>query len=103
MAVFNLENLFNGIDGNVPALEGKIEEYRHNLAAAKEQYEKPFAYEEELKTKTARQFELNALLDLENEMAADVDLCDEPEMMESQTGMHVAEEVLPYGGRAVNR
>ena len=98
-----LENLFNGIDGNVPALEGKIEEYRHNLAAAKEQYEKPFAYEEELKTKTARQFELNALLDLENEKAADVDLCDEPEMMESQTGMHVAEEVLPYGGRAVNR
>ena len=46
----------------------------------KEEYEKPFAYAEELREKIARQCELNAQLDLENGNAADVDLCETEEL-----------------------
>ena len=61
-----LENLFNGIDENIDFLEKKIESYKLDMEASKAEYEKPFAYEEELKSKIARQYELNAQLDLEN-------------------------------------
>lgn len=61
-----LENLFNGIQENIGFLEGKLEKYRLDMEQAKLEYEKPFQYGEELKTKLARQFELNNLLDLEN-------------------------------------
>ena len=55
-------------------LEKKIEQYHHDLDSSKEEYEKPFAYEKELQEKLARQFELNAQLDLENAKVADSDL-----------------------------
>ena len=61
-----LENLFNGIQGNIGFLEERLEKYRLDMEQAKLEYGKPFQYEEELKTKLARQFELNNLLDLEN-------------------------------------
>lgn len=61
-----LENLFNGIQGNISFLEERLEKYRLDMEQAKLEYGKPFQYEEELKTKLARQFELNNLLDLEN-------------------------------------
>ncbi len=61
-----LENLFNGIQGNIGFLEERLEKYRLDMEQAKIEYGKPFQYEEELKTKLARQFELNNLLDLEN-------------------------------------
>ena len=69
-----LENCFNGIHENEEYLLKKIEQYENDLVASKEEYEKPFAHEEELKEKLSRQFELNALLDLENEKVADADL-----------------------------
>lgn len=71
-----IENLFNGIQDNVEFLEKKIERYKLDLAASKEEYEKPFMYEEELKQKIARQNELNAQLDLENGKVDDMDLCE---------------------------
>lgn len=43
----------------------RLEKYRLDMEQAKLEYEKPFQYEEELKTKQARQFELNTLLDLD--------------------------------------
>ena len=61
-----LENLFNGIQEKIEFLEGRLEQYRIDMGQAESEYEKPFQYEEELKTKMARQFELNNLLDMEN-------------------------------------
>lgn len=62
-----LENLFNGIQGTIGFLEERLEKYRLDMEQAKIEYEKPFQYEEELKTKLTRQFELNNLLDMENQ------------------------------------
>lgn len=61
-----LENLFNGIQDTIGFLEEKLEGYRLDMEQSKVEYGKPFQYEEELKTKLARQFELNNLLDMEN-------------------------------------
>ena len=90
-----LENCFNGIHENEEYLLKKIEQYENDLAASKEEYEKPFAHEEELKEKLSRQFELNALLDLENEKVADADLGG----MEEEKSLNVAENEVPYQTR----
>ena len=73
-SMVKLENLFNGLHENIDFLEKKIEQYQNDLEASKEEYDKPFAYSEELEQKLARQCELNAQLDLENAQAMDVDL-----------------------------
>ena len=90
-----LENCFNGIHENEEYLLKKIEQYKNDLVASKEEYEKPFAHEEELKEKLSRQFELNALLDLENEKVADADLGG----MEEEKSLNVAENEVPYQTR----
>ena len=90
-----LENCFNGIHENEEYLLKKIEQYENDLVASKEEYEKPFAHEEELKEKLSRQFELNALLDLENEKVADADLGG----MEEEKSLNVAENEVPYQTR----
>ena len=90
-----LENCFNGIHENEEYLLKKIEQYENDLAASKEEYEKPFMHEEELQQKLARQFELNAQLDLENEKVADADLGG----IEEEKSMNVAENQLPYQTR----
>lgn len=73
-SMVKLENLFNGLHENVDFLEKKIEQYQNDLEASKAEYDKPFAYSEELEQKLARQCELNAQLDLENSKAVDADL-----------------------------
>ena len=45
-------------------IETKIEEYKRNMEQSRLEYEKLFPYEEQLKSKLSRQFELNSLLDL---------------------------------------
>ncbi len=90
-----LENCFNGIHENEEFLLKKIEQYENDLAASKEEYEKPFGHEEELREKLSRQFELNALLDLENEKVADADLGG----IEEEKSMSVAEKEVPYETR----
>ena len=90
-----LENCFNGIHENEEFLLKKIEQYENDLKASKEEYEKPFMHEEELQEKLSRQFELNALLDLENEKMADADLGG----MEEDKSMNVAENEVPYQTR----
>lgn len=52
-------------------------------------------HEEELAEKLARQFELNAQLDLENEKVADADLGG----LEEEKSMNVAETQVPYETR----
>lgn len=96
-----LENLFNGIQEKISFLEERLEKYRLDMEQAKAEYEKPFQYEEELKTKQARQFELNALLDMENRKASE-----EERSLEQQSGQvpHVAEPSNGYGtGREEKR
>ena len=64
------------------------------MEQAKREYEKPFQYEEELKTKLARQFELNNLLDMENREPSVEERSlegQEPEIS------HVAEPSYEYG------
>ena len=90
-----LENCFNGIHENEEYLLKKIDQYENDLAASKEEYEKPFMHEEELQQKLSRQFELNAQLDLENEKVADADLGG----IEEEKSMNVAENQLPYQTR----
>lgn len=90
-----LENCFNGIHENEEYLLKKIEQYENDLAASKEEYEKPFMHEEELQQKLSRQFELNVQLDLENEKVADADLGG----IEEEKSMNVAENQLPYQTR----
>ena len=73
-SMVKLENLFNGLHENVDFLEKKIEQYQNDLEASKAEYDKPFAYSAGLEEKLARQYELNAQLDLENAKAMDADL-----------------------------
>ena len=72
--IVRLENLFEGISEKQTFLEKKISDYERDMESSKEQYEKPFEYEEELNQKTARQSELNNMLDLENGKAVDEDM-----------------------------
>ena len=93
-----LENCFNGMDGNIEFLEKKLEQYRRDMEQAKAEYEKPFAYEEELKSKTARQFELNTMLDLENKPLTEENTETMTEDRYHEAGQ-VAEQEYPYGER----
>ncbi len=86
-----LENLFNGIQGNIGFLEERLEKYRLDMEQAKLEYEKPFQYEEELKTKLARQFELNNLLDMENQKSPE----EEQSMDNQNPQMQNPEEQIP--------
>ena len=72
--IVRLENLFEGIPEKEMFLEKKISDYERDMESSKEQYERPFEYEEELNQKLARQYELNNLLDLENGKSMDEDL-----------------------------
>ena len=72
--MIKLENTFNGLQENEEFLLKKIEQYEGDMEASKIEYEKPFQYEQELAEKLARQFELNAQLDLENAKVEDTDL-----------------------------
>ena len=89
-SMVKLENLFNGLHENIDFLEKKIEQYQNDLEASKAEYDKPFAYSEELNEKLARQCELNAQLDLENAKAVDADLSGPEEERETDDRMESA-------------
>ncbi|WP_243136979.1 helicase C-terminal domain-containing protein [Alkaliphilus serpentinus] len=60
-----LENLLDGLEKRIEKTESQIDEYERNMTQSKEEWEKPFMYEEELALKLKRQFELNAELDMD--------------------------------------
>ena len=60
-----LEHLFETINKKITETQGKLETDRKNLENAKIEYEKPFAYEDELKEKSERLMFLNSELDLD--------------------------------------
>ena len=88
--------LTNNMHREKEILENKIEQYTSDLAASKEEYEKPFLHEKELEEKLARQCELNAQLDLENSKTVDADISGITEEPES---IKVAEQTRSYGRR----
>ena len=91
-----MENCFNGIEGNIQFLENKLEEYRREMEQAKAEYEKPFEYEQELKEKVARQYELNTQLDVENQTIPDgQEQEEELEQAEELDGQTEDAEVYP--------
>ena len=83
-------------NGNIEFLEKKIDEYKRDMEQAKIEYEKPFQYENELKEKMARQFELNTQLDLENNT-----ISEEQAREEGDIG-HVAENGNDYPSKERN-
>ena len=89
-----IENLFHNIQNSEEFLLQKIEQYENDMETSRIQYEKPFEYEQELKMKLARQYELNAELDLENKKVADLDLRGD---LEEQRDEIVAEPESTYG------
>lgn len=62
--MLRIENALNNIESKMSSIETKIDEFKRNMEQSRLEYEKPFPYEEELKCKLSRQFELNSLLDL---------------------------------------
>lgn len=91
-----LENTFNGLSEHEEFLMKKIDQYQRDMEQSKQEYEKPFAHETELKEKLARQFELNVQLDLENGKVEDVDLNGPKERDEDVEDSHVAERDIEY-------
>lgn len=65
------------------------------MEQSKQEYEKLFTHETELKKKLVRQFELNAQLDLENGKE-DVDLNGAMDRDDDVPGSHVAEMRVDY-------
>jgi len=60
-----LENVLEGLERKVENYENKLAEYNKNMEDAKAEFVKPFKFADELQEKLKRQFELNALLDLD--------------------------------------
>ena len=60
-----LDNVLGSMGERLTACKQELENTKAQLANAKEEVEKPFAQEEELKTKSARLEELNILLNLD--------------------------------------
>ena len=89
--MIKLDNLFNSLSENEEFLNKKIEQYKRDLESSKEEYEKPFAYEKELKDKLNRQSELNAVLDLEKSIDAKI-IC----QPENEKSGKVAEDIPEY-------
>ena len=89
--MIKLDNLFNSLSENEEFLNKKIEQYKRDLESSKEEYEKTFAYEKELKDKLNRQSELNAVLDLEKSIDAKI-IC----QPENEKSGKVAEDIPEY-------
>jgi len=61
-----IENLVKGMHEYTDLYQSKLEQYEKDMKQAEEEFNKPFAYENELKEKLARQAEINALVDFDN-------------------------------------
>ena len=62
-------------------LQNNFIKYERNMEQSKEEFNKPFQYEEELKVKLKRQFELNTELDMDkggDDVLADDDSMKDP-------------------------
>ena len=63
--ITRIGNALEGMEAKLADAETKLETVKQQLETAKEEVQKPFAQEEELKTKLTRLTELNALLNMD--------------------------------------
>ena len=63
--IVRLDNTLAGMEGSLICEKEQLEALKVQLASAKEEVEKPFPQEEELKKRLARLAELNILLDMD--------------------------------------
>ena len=91
-----LENTYHGLSEHEEFLIKKIEQFERDMVQSKQEYEKPFSYEIELKEKLVRQFELNAELNLDNSKVEDIDLNGKVEHENVMKDSHVAERDNDY-------
>ncbi|MGB4659105.1 MAG: hypothetical protein WBI07_07995 [Mobilitalea sp.] len=95
-----LENLFHGLSENEDYLLKKIEQYKWDMEQSRQEYEKPFAHEEDLRSKIVRLNELNTQLDLENGKLEDLDLSEKDQ---DRKGVQVAERGNGYYAGSSNK
>ncbi len=84
-----LENLLLGFEKRIEKYEISVDEYERNMKQSKEEFSKPFKYEEELSSKLKRQYELNAELDIDK---------DKGEVLADDESMKNDEEVVKADG-----
>ena len=71
--ILRLDNLLGSIEERRNTCREQLENTKVQLAAAKQEMEKPFPQEDELKTKSARLDELNILLNMDKQESEIVD------------------------------
>ena len=71
--ILRLDNLLGGMEERLIACREQLENVNVQLANAKQEVEKPFPQEDELKTKSARLDELNILLNMDKRESEIVD------------------------------
>ena len=64
--VTRIENALTALDKKLGALNTRLADLQRQVENAREELEKPFPQEDELREKSARLVELNAELDMEN-------------------------------------
>lgn len=69
-----IENVLDGLEKHFNKLERDLNECKNNLEQSKIEFEKPFKYEEKLKEKLGRQYELNSLLQVDKDKSNDEDI-----------------------------
>lgn len=62
-----LENRLNALDKTIEEVERKIRSCENEIKNAKQEYEKPFPYEELLKENITRQMEIDAELEIKDQ------------------------------------
>lgn len=80
--ITRIDNIIEGIPERVKICEQELDNIKKQLEIAKVDVEKPFAQEEELKAKTARLNELNALLNVDKNENEIIDSVNEPDEQE---------------------
>ena len=92
-----LDNLLKSLDKQLEDTQAKLTENKKNMELAKQEYEKPFPHDEELKEKLKRQAELNEELDLnKQDEVVEEETDDEEESDEEGTTSKAAIDALPY-------
>ena len=93
-----LENALKGIEELINKTQIDLEDNKRNLKLAKTEYEKPFAYSDDLEQKLKRQAELNKELDLDKKDDVIEDNAENEENPESagESVVGSAVDTIPY-------
>lgn len=94
--ITRVENVLKGLENRIKTIGDQISNHMRNLEQSKLEYEKPFQYEEELKEKLARQFELNQELDLNKDKDVSIEVDEKEDIMENkiEKGLEMEEDEM---------